>query len=386
MKRPLILLPLLAVLTAPGPLAAAANSPGLVYFGTYTGPDTGSQGIYVASFDPLRGRLGEPRLAAPTPNPSFVVVHPSRPLLYAVNEVSNFEGRDAGSVTAFAIDPLTGDLRQLNQVSSRGSGPCHLSLSRNGKNVFVANYGGGSVTALPILKDGSLGASTGFVQHEGSSVDPRRQKGPHAHMIDTDPKTGRVLAADLGLDRVLIYRFDKGQFAPDSPAAVGTDKGAGPRHFAFSPDGKDLYVFNEMMVTITHYRRDGDDFKKKDSISTLPAGVSPGPQDSAAEIVAHPNGRWIYASNRGTDTLALFERSATDGGLTRVDHVSSGGKTPRSFGIDPSGRWLIAVNQRSETGQVVVFAIDPATGKLTPTGQTVSVGAPVSVAFFPAKK
>jgi 6-phosphogluconolactonase len=388
MNRTLALLASLAAFagTAVHAAAAAAGS-SFVYFGTYTASNTGSQGIYVATFDPASGRLGEPKLAAASDNPSFLAVHPKKPYLYAVNEVSTFEGQPAGAVSAFAIDPVTGSLRLLNQASSRGTGPCHVSVSRDGKTVFVANYGGGSVAAYPVRSDGGLGPSTGFVQHQGSSVDPRRQKGPHAHMIDTDPKKGnRVLAADLGLDRVLIYRLVDGQLAPDSPAAVGVDAGAGPRHFAFPSDGKDLYVFNEMMVTITHFRRDAEDFHRKDSVSTLPSGVSPGPQDSGAEIVAHPSGRFVYASNRGADQIAVFARTPTDGSLTRVEHVPSGGKTPRSFGIDPSGRWLIAANQRSETAQVVVFAIDLTTGQLKPTGQTVNVAAPVSVAFFPPKR
>lgn len=373
---------LFTVVVARDGRAAAGTT--FVYFGTYTGPKTGSQGIYVSSFDPATGRLLEPKLAAESENPSFLALHPTRPLLYAVNEVSTFEGAPAGSVSAFAIDPATGLLRALNRVSSKGGGPCHLAVDRAGKRVFVANYGGGSVASLPIAKDGRLEPATGFAQHTGTGADPKRQKGPHAHMIEADPKGRLVLAADLGLDKVLLYRLDAktGALAPADPPHLSTAPGAGPRHFAFSPDGRDLYVFNEILMTITRYAHERGRFTEKETVSSLAAGASPGEGDSGAEIVVHPSGRFVYASNRGVDQLAVFARDAATGRLTVVEHVPSGGKTPRSFAIDPSGRWLVAVHQRSESGQAVVFRIDPASGRLSATGQTVQVGAPVSVAFL----
>lgn len=377
-----IALLLLTVVAAPNGHAAAGTTH--VYFGTYTGPKTGSQGIYVSSFDPATGRLGEPTLAAETENPSFLTLHPTRPLLYAVNEVSTFEGAPEGSVSAFAIDAKTGLLRALNRVSSKGGGPCHLSVDRAGRHVLVANYGGGSVASLPIGKDGRLSPAAGFVQHTGSGADPKRQKGPHAHMIEADPKGRVVLAADLGLDKVLLYRLEAktGALAPADPPHLSTAPGAGPRHFAFSSDGRDLYLFNEILMTITRYAHDGGRFTEKETVSSLPAGASPAEGDSGAEIVVHPSGRFVYASNRGVDQLAVFARDPATGRLTVIEHVPSGGKTPRSFAIDRSGRWLIAAHQRSQSGQVGVFRIDPASGKLNPTGQTVQIGAPVSVAFF----
>jgi 6-phosphogluconolactonase len=376
----------LVLLTAVVALDARATSaPTFVYFGTYTGPKTGSEGIYVSTFDTATGRLGEPRLAAPSENPSFLALHPNRPLLFAVNEVSTFEGEAAGSVSAFTIDPATGLLRALNRVSSKGGGPCHLAVDRAGKNVLVANYGGGSVASLPIAKDGRLRAAASYIQHTGAGADPKGQKEPHAHMIASHPGGRLVLAADLGLDKVLLYRLDAktGALTPADPPHLSTAPGAGPRHFAFSPDGKDLYVFNEFPMTIARFRSQGERFVEGEPVSSLPAGVSPGEGDTGAEIVVHPSGRFVYASNRGVDQLAVFARDAATGRLTLVEHVPSGGKAPRSFGIDPGGRWLVAVHQHSDSGQVVVFRIAGDTGRLTPTGQTLQVGAPVSVAFFP---
>jgi 6-phosphogluconolactonase len=383
MKSRLALALLLLTIAAAGQ-GRAADRTTHVYFGTYTGPKTGSQGVYVSTFDPATGRLGEPKLAAETENPSFLALHPTRPLLYAVNEVSTFEGAPTGSVSAFAIDPKTGLLGALNRVSSKGGGPCHLSVDRAGRHVLVANYGGGSVASLPIAKDGGLAPASGFVQHTGSGAHPKRQKGPHAHMIEADPKGRLVLAADLGLDKVLLYRLDTktGALAPADPPHLSTAPGAGPRHFAFSSDGRDLYLFNEILLTITRYAHEGGRFTEKETVSSLPAGGTPAEGDSGAEIVVHPSGRFVYASNRGVDQLAVFARDPATGRLTAVEHVASGGKTPRSFAIDPSGRWLIAAHQRSESGQGVVFRIDPASGRLSATGQTVQIGAPVSVAFF----
>jgi 6-phosphogluconolactonase len=362
---------------SPAPGGGGAS---LVYFGTYTGPK--SQGVYVSSFDAATGKLGAPRLAAETENPSFLALHPTRPLLYAANEVDNFEGGRAGSVSAFAIDPATGDLRALGRASSRGAHPCHLAVDRGGRHVLVANYSGGSVASLPLRADGGLEPASSFVQHTGASVDAKRQKGPHAHMIETDPSNAFALAADLGLDQVLVYRFDagSGRLAAADPPHARVAPGSGPRHFAFSPDGRDLYVLNEMLVTVTAFKHDRGRLTETQTVSAMPSGTPVTPADSGAEIAVHPGGRFVYASLRGPDSLAVFARDAQTGRLTLVEHVPSGGKTPRSFGIDPSGRWLLAAHQRSD--QVAVFGIHAATGRLTPTGQVIEVGAPVSVSFF----
>ncbi len=375
-----------ALLTILAAAAAANQSPApdnqwLVYFGTYTAPGK-SRGIYVAGFDGATGKLGPPRLAAETPGPSFLALHPTRPLLYAVNEVDNFEGQRAGSVSAFAVDPATGDLRALGRVSSRGAHPCHLAVDRSGRHVLVANYSGGSVASLPLRPDGSLEAASEFVQHTGASVDAKRQTAPHAHMIETDPANRFALAADLGLDQLLVYRFDAGRLTPATPPHARVEPGSGPRHFAFAPDGRDVYVLNEMRVTVTAFRYEAGKLAEFQTVPAMPGGAQPGAADSGAEIQVHPSGRFVYASLRGPDSLAVFARDAATGRLELVEHVASGGRTPRSFGIDPSGRYLLAANQRSD--QVVVFRIDPETGRLSATGQAIEVGAPVSVTFFRA--
>jgi 6-phosphogluconolactonase len=380
----------LSLLAAAGPNllgatgAARAAAPGagasLVYFGTYTGPK--SKGIYVAPFDVATGKLGALRVAAETENPSFLALHPTRPLLYAVNETDNFQGEKAGSVSAFAIDPATGDLRALSRASTRGAHPCHLAVDRSGRHVLVANYSGGSVASLPIGADGGVGPASSFVQHSGSGGDPKRQKGPHGHMIETDPANRFALAADLGLDQVLVYRFDaaRGTLVPADPPFARVEAASGPRHFAFSPDGRDVYVLNEMKITVTAFKYDKGRLTEYQNVSALPAGTAITPADSGAEIVVHPSGRFVYSSQRGPDNIAVFARDAASGKLTLVEHVPTGGRAPRGFGIDPSGRWLLAGNHRSD--QIVVFAIDSKTGRLKPTGQTVELGAPVSVAFF----
>jgi 6-phosphogluconolactonase len=368
--------------TARAPSAAKEADKWLVYFGTYTAPGK-SRGVYVASFDGATGKLGIPRLAAETESPSFLALHPTRPLLYAVNELDNFGGQLAGSVSAFAIDAATGDLRELGRVSSRGAHPCHLIVDRTGRYVLVANYTGGSVASFALRPDGSLeAAAKSLVQHTGASVDPNRQKAPHAHMIATDPANRHALVADLGLDQLLVYAFDSGRLTPAATPPARIEPGSGPRHFAFSPNGGDLYVLNEMRLTITAFRYEASRLSEFQSVSALPESLKPGLADSGAEIQVHPSGRFVYASLRGQDSLAVFARDARTGRLALVEHVPSGGRTPRSFVIDPTGRYLLAANQQSD--QVVVLGIDPVTGRLQPTGEVVGVGAPVSMSFFRA--
>jgi 6-phosphogluconolactonase len=369
-------------LSAPAQAAAAEAGPWLVYFGTYTGAK--SKGIYVAPFDTASGTIGTLRVAAETPNPSFLALHPTRPLLYAVNELDDFEGQKAGSVSAFAIDAKTGDLRALSRVSSRGGSPCHLSVDHSGRHVLVANYGGGSVASLPIAADGSVGPASSLVQHVGQGADPKRQKGPRGHMIETDARNEFALAADLGLDQVLVYRFDakSGALTPAEPPFARVEPASGPRHFAFSPDGRDVYVLNEMKITVTGFKYGNGKLTEFQTVSALPAGAAITPADSGAEILVHPSGRFVYSSQRGPDNIAVFARDAASGKLTLVEHVATGGKAPRGFGIDPSGRWLVAGNQKSD--QVVVFAIDSRTGRLTSAGPPVELASPVSVSFFRA--
>jgi 6-phosphogluconolactonase len=366
-------------------LAASKDAEKLVYFGTYTGKK--SKGIYVCRLDGKTGKLSAPELAAEVASPSFLAVHPKGRFLYAVNEASQSPGKPAGAVSAFAIDPATGKLALLNQQSSVGAGPCHLITDHAGKNVLIANYGGGSVAVLPIQSDGSLAASSSFVQHTGSSVNKSRQEAPHAHGIYLDAASRFAYVPDLGLDRLLIYQFDpaKGSLTANAPQSASVAPGSGPRHFALHPKGRFAYVINEIVCTVTAFACDPKrgELKELQTISTLPAGESVKPAFSTAELFVHPSGKYLYGSNRGHDTIVSYTIDEKTGQLTLLEHTSTQGKIPRGFGIDPSGSWLLAGNQNSDN--VVVFRIDTKTGRLTPTGQSIEVGAPVSVAFVPTR-
>ncbi len=365
---------------AQGAQEASAKGEYLVYIGTYTGEKTKSQGIYAYRFKAATGQLTSLGLAAKTASPSFLAVRPDRRFLYAVNETAD-EGRKSGAVSAFALDRATGKLAFLNQVSSRGADPCYVALDKTGKYVLVANYTSGSVAVFPVLKDGSLGEASAFVQHTGSSVNPERQAGPHAHSINVSADNRYVLAADLGLDQMLVYRFDpaKGSLAPNHPPSAKVHPGLGPRHFAFHPSGRFVYVISEMGSTVTafSYNAAGGVLKELQTISTLPKGFKG--ESDCAEIEAHRSGKFLYGSNRGHDSIAVFAIDAGKGTLTPVEYVSTQGKTPRNFAIDPTGSYLFAANQDSDS--VVVFRIDPKTGRLTPSGQVLEVPSPVCVTF-----
>ena len=365
-----------------GPGLSQASADVIMYIGTYTRAP--SKGIYAYRFQGTTGQatpLGTAGLAVETENPSFLAVHPNQRFLYAVNEVSRYEGRDAGSVSAFSIDRTTGTLTLLNRVSSRGADPCHLSIDATGKWLFVANYSGGSIAAFPLHDDGKLGEASAFVQHAGSSVDPARQKGPHAHAAVVSPDNRFVLAVDLGLDRVITYPLNPaaGGLMTANPRSAAIAAGAGPRHLAFRPDGRFAYVLNEMRSSVSAFRYDAEAGTLADlqTLSTLPEGFTG--QNSGAEIAAHPSSKFLYASNRGHDSIAIFRTDAASGTLTAVDRVPTQGKTPRNFAIDPSGRFLIAANQ--DSGTLVTFRIDQETGALAPTGSVVKVPFAVSVAF-----
>ena len=364
------------------PVAAAPQGDVIAYIGTYT--RGGSKGIYAYRFQPSTGKLTEIGLVGETSNPSFLAIHPNHRFLYAVNEDNTFQGKRAGSVSAFSIDPATGQLKLLNQVSSGGPGPCHLALDKTGNWLFVANYGGGSVAAYSVHSDGSLGEAAAFVQHEGSSVDPQRQRGPHAHSTNITPDNHFVLVADLGLDRILSYKIPPagGKLVPGDPPYSSIAPGSGPRHMAFHPKGKFAYVCNEMAATVTacSYEKDGK-LKELQTISMLPKDFN-GPKGSA-EIAVHPNGKFLYASNRGHDSIAIFAIDPSKGTLTAVDYVPTQGKAPRNFAIDPSGKYLLAANQ--DSGNIVEFRLDPATGRLTPSGTMVQLPFPVCITFLAGK-
>ena len=355
----------------------------LAYIGTYTGAK--SQGIYAFRFDAATGRLTPLGLAAKTANPSFLAVDQSHRFLYAVNEVGDFQGHKSGALSAFAIDTKSGKLRFLNQVATRGADPCYVSLDRTGKYILVANYSSGNIAVFPMLADGRIGEASAFVQHHGHSVNPKRQEGPHAHMIETSPDNRFVLTTDLGLDEVLVYRFDaaKGTLAANNPPFGKVPAGAGPRHFTFSTDGKFVYVINEMGSSVTTFSYDAarGALKELQTLSTLPKDFK-GRNDDA-EVAVHPSGKFLYGSNRGHDSIALFAIDPQSGTLRLIEIVPTGGKEPRNFAIDPTGKHLIAANQNSD--DLKVFRIDAQSGRLTPTDQMLEVGSPVCVTFVGPK-
>jgi len=351
----------------------------LVYVGTYTGPT--SKGIYAYRFNAATGQSNSLGLVAETTNPSFLVVDRTRRFLYAVNEVSDYQGQKSGGVSAFAIDRKTGRLTLLNEVASRGADPCYVTLDKTGKYVLVANYGGGSVAAFPVRKDGRLGEPSAFVQHTGRGHDPERQEAPHAHEIEVSKDNRFALAADLGLDELLVYHFDAahGTLSSNTPPFAQVKPGSGPRHFAFHPSGKFVYVINEMGSTVTALSYDSANgvLQEKQTISTLPQDFK-GKNDTA-EIEVHPNGKFLYGSNRGHDSIAVFAIDA-QGMLKAVEYVSTEGKTPRSFAIDPTGSFLFVADQGSN--KIAVFRIDSSTGRLTSTGHVLDAPSPVCIKFL----
>lgn len=372
--RSLAALACLAALSLPLPAAAAEY---ITYIGT---GGRESKGIYAFRFDSKSGKLDPIGLVAETRRPSFVALHPNRRFLYAVSE------SNSGAVSAFSIDAKTGKLTLLNTVSSKGAGPCYVQVDHAGKNVLVANYGGGSVAVLPIDADGKLRESVSFVQHTGAVADVKRQGGPRAHSFNPSPDNRFAVAADLGLDELLVYRFDAaaGTIAPNDPPFAKVAPRSGPRHFAFHPSGKFAYAINEISCTVTAFGYDARNgvLKEIQTTSTLPKDVKVTDALSTAEVQVHPSGKFLYGSNRVHDSIAVFS-IASNGTLTLLENVPTQGKIPRNFGIDPTGSFLLAANQDSNT--IVVFRIDKKTGRLTPTGQTVEVPTPMCVKFLAVK-
>ncbi len=378
---------LLALVT----LTTAKDSPKnkyLLFVGTYTEKE--SKGIYAYRFDAASSELTSLGVAAETTNPSFLAIDPSHRFLYAVNEVPNYKGANSGAVSAFAIDlqssgRQSGKLSLLNQVPSRGADPCYIVFDNTGKYALVANYTGGSVAVFPVQSDGRVHEPSAFVQHEGSSVNKERQEGPHAHWIETTSDNRFAVAVDLGLDELLVYRFNArtGSLTANDPPYAKLDPGAGPRHLAFHPNGKFAYVVNELQSSITTFSYDGSRgaLHKLTTVTTLPKGFT-GSNDTA-EIKVHPNGKFLFASNRGHDSIAVFSIDSHSGTLTLVDHFPTQGKTPRNFEIDPTGKLLFVANQ--DTDNIVVFRINPNDGRLSPTGQILHVPAPVCLKFMAAE-
>jgi 6-phosphogluconolactonase len=383
-KSFIVSLTIAAATLAAGAATSATAREYWVYFGTYTGPQ--SKGVYVSRLSES-GELSAPELAATVQNPAFLAVAPTGRFLYAASEVGTFNNEKAGFVSAYTIDRATGKLALLNQVSAKTPGPCHVSIDGTGKVVLAANYSGSSIESYLVRDDGGLTDAVSFIRQTGSSVNPQRQKEPHAHWIGADPGNRFALLCDLGVDQVLVFKLDAGAatLTANEPAFARTAPGAGPRHLAFRPDGRFAYVINELDCTMTAYAfyAARGALTPVQTISTLPPGETMQPRYSTAEVVVHPTGRFLYGSNRGHDSLVVFAIDDASGQLALVEHVPSGGRVPRNFNLTPDGRFLLSANQ--ESGTVVVFRVDRTTGALTSSGFTAAIEKPVCVVFAPVE-
>jgi 6-phosphogluconolactonase len=370
---------------------AATNGKYLVYVGTYTNwdalepphrtpPGARSEGIYAFRFDSASGKLESLGLAAAAENPTFLNFSPDGRFLYAANELYRFDDQASGAVSAFSVDRASGKLTLLNQVAARGTGTCYVRTDQTGKFLLLANYGSGSVAVAPVKRDGTLGAVVSFVQQSGSGPSPR-QAGPHAHSFNVTPDNRYAVAADLGADRLFVYRFDAatGALTAGDPNWLMLDAGSGPRHLSFHPNGRFAYALGEIgsTVTVLAYDSTRGAFRRLQTVSTLPADFKG--NNTAAEVLVHPSGKFLYASNRGHDSIAVFGIDEY-GMLKLLAHVGSQGRTPRGFSLDPDGRWLIAANQ--DTHNIAVFRIDLKTGIPAPTGQSLEVRSPECVRFW----
>jgi 6-phosphogluconolactonase len=362
---------------------ASSGEQCLGFIGTYTSK-TDSKGIYSFRFDSSTGGISSLSVAAQAADPSWVTISADNEFLYSVNELSTFEGASSGAVTAYTLDRKTGKLTTLNQVASGGADPCYISVDKTGKYLLAANYTGGSVSVFPIQNGGRLGAASAKIQHQGSGP-KKEQASAHAHYIQTSADNRYAFAVDLGMDEVVVYRFDAahGTLTPNQPPFAKLDAGSGPRHLAFSANGKFAYVLSELKSTVTTmaYDANAGSFTTLQTLSTLPKDFAG--ENSTAEIVVHPSGKFVYASNRRNDSIAVFAIDGAKGTLSPAGIYPTQGKTPRNFALDPSGKFLLAENE--ESNNIVVFQIDLATGALKAVGQPVPVPAPVDIAFVGSK-
>ena len=375
---------LLALAGAKNLVSRAERSPegDLLYVGTYTEGNR-ADGIFLVRMDPRSGALQRVGSLNAGENPSFLSIHPDGRVLYAVNEVEQYKGKATGAVSAFAIAPESGALTRLNEQMSEGGAPCYVSVDRSGRAVLVANYAGGNVALLPIEDDGTLATATHVVQHHGTGPNASRQEAAHAHCIVCDPSNRFALAADLGVDRVLVYRLDieHGSLQHVEGGDGVLRAGAGPRHLAFHPQLPLIFVANELDSTVTSFRFDNESgaMSRLQTLSTLPAGWTRESYVADIHIAPSGEGRTMYISNRGHNSIAVFSIANTTGALALEQLVSTGGDWPRNFSLDPSGRWLLVANQRS--GDVIVLARDQDSGRLTPTSQRIALPSPVCLRF-----
>ena len=363
------------------------NSEWLMYVGTYTRRESqvarDSRGIELFRFSPEDGSLAYVTTFGDIANPSFLALHPNGQYLYAVNELGELlDGRPSGAISAFRIERPSGNLTFINQQPTNSTGPCHLVVDATGRVVIASNYSGGSVSVLPLADDGSLGEVSDFIQHEGSSVNPQRQQEAHPHSINIEPTNHFVFVPDLGMDKIMIYELDAelGKLSPHHAQPwARTKSGAGPRHLAFHPNGKLVFVVNELDSTVTSFVMDGEKgtLHVVDSWSTLPEGYDG--KSWCADIHIHPNGQYLYASNRGHDSIAVFSIDEGRGQLKSLGQTLTGGKIPRGFRFDPTGQYLVVANQDSD--DIFVFEVDARHGKLTPTGVKGEAPAPVCIKF-----
>ena len=354
----------------------------LVYVGTYTGGNSTSKGIYIHRFDSKTGRVSPYKIVEGVEEPSFLSIHPNGRYLFAVNETLEYEGMKSGALSSFRIDRKTGDLTFINKVPSLGGAPCHLTVSADGRYVLVANYMGGNVAVFPVDSKGRLGSPSSVRQHTGSGPNKERQEAAHAHSIILDKDDRFAFVNDLGIDRVVIYQFDHkmGKLIPHAKqGSLTTVSGAGPRHFKFHPSGNFAFIVNELNMTVSSlsYDRSTGGLKELFTVSTVPEGFSG--ENTCADIHVSSDGRFVYASNRGHDSIAVFAFKEVSGRLERIEIVSTGGKTPRNFAIEPNGKFLLAANQNSDS--IVTFSRDPVSGRIKNTGEIVETPRPVCVLF-----
>ena len=376
--------PLLVAFIGLSLMSATAQAADKYWVFIGTGGGKLAKGIYRCEFDPATGDLSKPELAAEIGNPNFLAIHPNGKFLYCVGNV-NVGGKGGGGVAAFALDAKTGTLTPLNQQLARGAGPCHINVDPSGKCVIIANYGGGSTDVFPIGDDGKLKELSTHVQHAGKGANPKRQEAPHAHSVNISKDGKFAVVADLGLDQVLVYKLDaaSAKIEPNDPPHCATAPGAGPRHFAFHPNGKLAFVINELDSTLSSLSFDAvkGELKTLKTVSTL---TKPVKGNSTAEVVVHPSGKFVYGSNRGHNSIAAFKLDEKTGDMTLIGHGTEGVNTPRNFNIDPTGQYMIVGSQG--TNKVVMFKIDQDTGALKPHGQPIDVGTPICIRFVAVAK